>query len=366
MSTLVPISTPSASLQSDAEHSVRSLPVVVLSPHNTCNCRCVMCDIWKIREKREIAAADLERHLVSFRELGVRWVVLSGGEPLMHSHFDTLARMLRSQDIRVTLLTAGLLLQAQAESIARAVDDVIVSLDGPPAIHDAVRRIPGASERITAGIKAVRQFRPDMSVLARCTVQRANHRSLCATVTFAKETGFDSISFLAADVASTAFNRPTGWPSERQEGILLSQAEVQALEAEVQRLIREHAEDLRSAFVVETADKLGRIVHHFRAHLGQVRHIAPRCNAPWVSAVIEATGEVRPCFFHPPLGNIHDQTLQEIVNGPAALRFRRDLDIATNPICGPCVCSLYIPPHDKLVGGGPAITTKPPSPERTS
>jgi MoaA/NifB/PqqE/SkfB family radical SAM enzyme len=94
---------------------------------------------------------------------------------------------------------------------------------------------------------------------------------------------------------------------------------------------------------VESPDKLRRIVLHFRACLKQVPPVAPRCNAPWVSAVVEAGGDVRPCFFHPPLGNIHEGTLHEILNGSRALHFRKDLDIASNPTCRECVCSLYIP-----------------------
>ena len=28
-------------------HRISALPVVILMPHSACNCRCVMCDIWK-------------------------------------------------------------------------------------------------------------------------------------------------------------------------------------------------------------------------------------------------------------------------------------------------------------------------------
>jgi len=347
MNALVSISAPQESAGSDAAglatHQIRTMPVVVLSPHNQCNCRCVMCDIWRIREPKELTLADLERQLASFRDFGVRWVVFTGGEPQMNGQLSSLARMIRAEGIRVTMLTAGLLLESHAESIAAAIDDVIVSLDGPPAVHDHIRRVPQAFQRITAGVMALRRFRPDMAVRARCTVQKANHRSLCEVVQAAKEIGLNSISFLAADLTSDAFNRPQGWLPERQERVALNVEEVNALEAEVERLISEHRLDLESGFVVESARKLRRIVLHFRAHLGQTPHVAPRCNAPWVSAVIEASGEVRPCFFHPSLGNIHNQSLHEIVNGPEALKFRAGLDIATNPVCQRCVCSLHIP-----------------------
>jgi len=345
--TLVNISRSSAVASADREdrlaHQIRDLPVVVISPHNQCNCRCVMCDIWRIRKPQQITPDALERQLTSIRELNVRWMVFSGGEAQLNAHLPVLARMLRDEGIRITLLTAGLLLESEADSIASAFDDVIVSLDGPPPLHNQIRRVAGAFEKVAAGIAALRRARPEIVVSARCTVQKANHHSLCATVDAARQIGLNSISFLAADVSSSAFNRPDGWPPERQEMVALNPAEISVLEAELERLISDHRADMESGFVVENASKLLRIARHFRAHLGEVEHIAPRCNAPWVSAVIEASGDVRPCFFHPAVGNLHSGTLQEIVNGPDALNFRASLDVTTNPICRRCVCSLHLP-----------------------
>ena len=324
-------------------HVIRSLPVVVISPHNQCNCRCVMCDIWRIREPEEITQADLQNHLASFRELGVRWVVFSGGEPQMNSQLPQLAQMLRSENIRVTILTAGLLLASQAEMIAASVDDVIVSLDGPANVHNRIRRVPDAHERLAAGVRRLRQARDGMTIRARCTVQKNNHQSLRATVASAKEIGLDSMSFLAADLTSSAFNRPQAWGEERQHRVALDAEEVEVLNSEIEQLITECGAELSSGFIVESAGKLRKLVRHFRAHLGQVPDVAPRCNAPWVSAVIDAAGEVRPCFFHPPIGNIRTKSLPEILNGTQALRFRASLDIASDPICRRCVCSLHIP-----------------------
>jgi len=330
-----------------AAHRIHALPVVVIFPHNQCNCRCVMCDIWRIREAREITPADLERQLQSFRDLGVGWVVFSGGEPQLNKEWSRLAGMLRLVGIRVTLLTAGLLLQSQVQVVVDSVDDVIVSLDGPPAVHDKIRRIPGAFAQLSKGVETLHQCRPDMPVRARCTVQKANHGSLCAVVQSAKQIALSSISFLAADLTSSAFNRPEGWRPDRVDCVALVPAEVDRLEAEVERLIHERRSDLDSGFVVETADKLRRIVQHFRAHLGQAEDVAPRCNAPWVSAVIEASGDVRPCFFHPVLGNIHQQALPDILNGAQALNFRASLDVPSNAICRKCVCSLHIARPDE-------------------
>jgi radical SAM protein with 4Fe4S-binding SPASM domain len=74
--------------------------------------------------------------------------------------------------------------------------------------------------------------------------------------------------------------------------------------------------------------------------LGLQKSESPVCNAPWVSAVVETDGTVRPCFFHRPIGNLGDQSLEDIINSKSALDFRKELDIPNNPICNRCVCSL--------------------------
>jgi MoaA/NifB/PqqE/SkfB family radical SAM enzyme len=225
-----------------AAHRIDALPVLVIFPHNQCNCRCLMCDIWRIREAKEITPADLGQQLSSFRKLGVRWVVFSGGEPQLNEKWSALAQMLRSAGSRVTLLTAGLLLKPQAQVIVECIDDVIVSLDGPPAVHNTIRRIPGAFEKMEEGVKALHELRPEMPVRARCTVQKANHHSLRAVVEYAKQIGLTSISFLAADLTSDAFNRPEGWLPERRDRVALIAEEVDALESEIEQLIREQQE----------------------------------------------------------------------------------------------------------------------------
>jgi MoaA/NifB/PqqE/SkfB family radical SAM enzyme len=312
------------------------LPILLLEPHNRCNCRCVMCDIWKITGAEEIGAADLDRHLADIARLQVEWVVFTGGEPLMHSDLFRLAAVLRARRIRTSILSSGLLLGRHAARIVESVDEVIVSLDGPAAIHDEIRRVPGAFQRLAEGVRALRNLSPGYPIAARSTVQARNAAHLRATVEAARKLGLRSISFLAADLASTAFNRPLAWPADRQAALA---PELDTLHREIECLIAAYPAD---GFILETPAKLRRIAAHFRAHYGLEPHTAPRCNAPWVSAVVEANGDVRPCFFHAPVGNVARAGLMEVLNGPRAVAFREGLDVASNPICRQCVCSLYV------------------------
>jgi MoaA/NifB/PqqE/SkfB family radical SAM enzyme len=317
-------------------HAIETLPVLLIDAHSRCNCRCVMCDIWKTDEHREFSLAQLESQMDAIERLQVRWVVFTGGEPLMHSNLFGLADPLRVRGIRVTILSTGLLFERFAREITEHVDDAIVSLDGPAEIHDRIRRVPGGFARISEGVRAIRARRPEFQIGARCTVQKSNHAALVDTAYAARQIGLSSISFLAADLTSTAFNRIEPWGTSRQSEIALTAQELGVLEGQIEKL-------LSDSFVIDRLQHLLRIVRHFRAQLGLEPFEAPRCNAPWVSAVMGMDGSVRPCFFHPAVGSAASKPLDEVLNAVPARKFRESLNVASNLTCQRCVCSLYRP-----------------------
>jgi MoaA/NifB/PqqE/SkfB family radical SAM enzyme len=326
-------------------HRIYSLPQLVLMPHSRCNCRCVMCDIWQANAtKRELSREDLLAQMPSLRKLHVQRVVLSGGEALMHQNLWLLCELLRELNphLQITLLSTGLLLKTFAADVVRWCDEVIVSIDGSREVHNAIRRVPRAFERMAEGVAALRAQRPGYPVSARCVLQRTNFRDLPNIIDAAHQIGLNRVSFLAADVSSTAFNRPEPWQEPRVSEVALDPAETEAFRALVEEVIRRYAADFESRFISESPDKLRRLPRYYAALNGLGELPETVCNAPWVSSVVEADGTVRPCFFHKALGNIHGQPLERILNSPEAVAFRRDLDVTTNPICKVCVCTLSL------------------------
>ncbi len=258
----------------------------------------------------------------------------------MNHELDQICQFFRDLGVRITLLTTGRLLFQKAKTVAACIDDVIISIDGPADVHDRIRRVPGLFSSIQKGITAVRDYRPEMPICCRTTVQKLNHAYLRFTVDAVKALQLDSISFLSVDISSGAFNRPEGWGEERQNEVALTHDELHILEDEIEMLITTHQEDIRLGFIVEGDAKLRRLADRFREHLYHLPPKSPYCNAPWVSAVVDVDGSVRPCFFHPAVSNINQLTLREAVNSESALNFRSTLNVADNPICRRCVCSL--------------------------
>ncbi len=317
------------------------LPVLVLHVNNRCNCRCMMCSIWKSTDESELTPESLRKMLPDLLALGVENVVFTGGEPLMNSHLFEMCPMLKDAAIRITLLSTGLLLERLAAAVVQGVDEVIVSLDGPLEVHDRIRRVAGGYQLLSDGVKAIQAIDPGFAVNGRCTVQKLNCGSLPETVDAAHAMGLRSISFLAADLTSTAFNRSGPLTFIEQSPLALTLDEIQALERAIVEMARERAADFATGFISESPEKLRRIAHHFRVQLGLAEAVSPRCNAPWVSAVVETDGTLRPCFFHGPIGKVLDGGLGVALNGPTALGFRSQLRSEEDSVCRRCVCSLY-------------------------
>jgi MoaA/NifB/PqqE/SkfB family radical SAM enzyme len=186
-------------LQTDV---ITSLPIVILMPHSACNCRCVMCDIWKGNKNLlQLTEDDITGLLDSLKKLGTKQVLMSGGEALLNPNFFRFCQILHQQNIRISLLTTGITLKKNANDLVRDVNDIIVSLDGNEAIHNRIRNLPDAFARLQEGIREVRSIDPRFTIRARTVIHRINYHCWPDIIRCAKDLGIDQLSFLPADVS---------------------------------------------------------------------------------------------------------------------------------------------------------------------
>jgi MoaA/NifB/PqqE/SkfB family radical SAM enzyme len=328
-----------------------ALPMVLFAPTARCNSRCVSCDWWRADGKSDLSLDEIARVAAELPALGTKVVVFTGGEPLLRPEVMEIADLFRQRGMALHLLTSGLALERRADAVARRFQAVIVSLDGhTPELYRRIRGVDGL-EAMSAGVRKLRALAPGLSVRARSTLHRHNFRALPDLIRKAQELGLEQISFLAADVTSDAFNRPGSLPQADDDGpgrLLLDPAETDEFEEVVRQTVASEGEAFAAGRVAPGPEGLFRLVRYYRAQLGRGVPFPPvDCNAPWMSVVIEASGAVRPCFFHPAVGNVRERPLRELlaVEMPA---FRRRLQVATDPTCGRCVCTIKVGLRSKL------------------
>jgi MoaA/NifB/PqqE/SkfB family radical SAM enzyme len=312
------------------------LPLLIFFPTGRCNSRCVSCDWWKRSGADDLTLAEIEAIADELPSLGTRVVVFSGGEPLLRPEVFDAAAIFRRQGATLHLLTSGVLLERFAERVAQQFARVCISLDAASAALYAQIRGVDALATVGRGVARLRRAAPHIAVTARATLHRANFRELPRIVDHAKALGLDGISFLPADVSSLGFGRDA--PPDPSALALVAE-EVGEFEAVIERAIAAYAADFASGFIAEAPDKLRRLPRYYAALTGAEPFPDVSCHAPWVSAVVEGNGAVRPCFFHGAIGNVREARLGDIVTRNLRA-FRQSLDVGANPVCVRCVCSL--------------------------
>jgi cytosylglucuronate decarboxylase len=120
-----------------------------------CNANCFMCAFARSKDRYRFPADDLRVMLPRVRAQGIRYVRLTGGEPLVHREVVALVDAIRTAALRSSIITNGWFLERNLEAlVAAGLDQVIVSIDGLRDTHDEIRRMAGLYDRATAGARA--------------------------------------------------------------------------------------------------------------------------------------------------------------------------------------------------------------------
>ncbi len=114
-----------------------SLRYLELQITDSCNIRCKHCYIDD-PGYNELSPTTVKNLLTEFEKMQGLRVLVTGGEPLLHSKFNEINEMLPDFSLRKVLFTNGTLLTKELVSTLK-VDEIQVSIDGLEEAHDRLR-----------------------------------------------------------------------------------------------------------------------------------------------------------------------------------------------------------------------------------
>lgn len=258
-----------------------------------CNLRCGMCHIWK----KKPAPDELNlREIDRFFELanGFSWVGLTGGEPFLREDLPEIVEAVRRRSPRLGCLhvnTNGQLTERILQT-ARAIRAIVaparlivtVSLDGPPAVHDAVRGRAGAWDRAVGtftGLKGIAGVRAQLGY----TVSPDNLGAFGAMLSAVRERcpqlRFDDVNVNVYQ-RSALFYGNEDLPAMAPEVLSREIAAIQALDrggGSVNNVLRR------------------KYLHFYQKYLASGRPPL-RCQALSASCFLDPSGNLYPCVMH--------------------------------------------------------------------
>lgn len=147
-----------------------------------CNFRCEMCSIWQKKSVDEMTPEEVTRFFTRWPQF--RWVHLTGGELFMRRDLDDLVAAIQGSCRSLFLLnfpttgwfgdkTIALVENVLKRGVGRLM--TTISIDGPKALHEEMRGLPGSWDR---GIETFRRLRgikrPNFQTVVGMTLMEKN------------------------------------------------------------------------------------------------------------------------------------------------------------------------------------------------
>lgn len=129
---------------------------------NACNARCRFCHFPGVKPEARMMAdpVRLRRGLQTLATAGVRYIVFTGGEPLLYPYLDEVLQVSRQLGINNLLCTNGSLLSRERLDRLRqaGVTHLVISIDAASEpVHDRHRGLPGLCRSIRDLLPYIKQ-----------------------------------------------------------------------------------------------------------------------------------------------------------------------------------------------------------------
>lgn len=328
------------------------------SINSVCNLRCKMCDVGTQNEEgtffrtlridRKLHEIDIDVFKRTIDEVAADgpFIALNSTEPLMYEPLGEAIEHCTRRGLRTAVTTGGWSLPQRAEELAEArLSRLVVSIDGPADVHDAIRGRKGSFERSAEGIRlfkqASRAIGHDAEVYVSCTVTRLNHDQLVPFYEATQDLPIDQLGYcwqwfispeIAAEQNALHGERYPVSVSCFDAATDPAGVDVETLAAQVQRLAGKPRVRFMPRFDGTELDE-------YYLHPDRPMVEGSRCMASWFFLQILADGKAvvyTRCHNHP-VGNINEQPFYSIWNGQKMKEWREFIRRErTMPMCRRC------------------------------
>ena len=300
-----------------------------------CNLACVHCraESEQIDYSGELDTRQIESVIDDISGRYKPIMVLTGGEPLYRDDIFTISRYCAERGLRVALATNGTLVDAGMARMIRGsgIIRVSISVDGSDAlVHDGMRGIPGAFDRVMKGIDELRSAGVEFQI--NTTVTKRNEHQL------------DDILDLAVKIGAKALHLfllvPVGCGIQIADTDMISPARYE----EILNWFYDRSRTSEIEFKATCAPHYYRVIRQRARQEGRklsfendgMAAMTRGCLAGSGVCFISHRGDVQPCGYLPVIaGNVLTTPFPEIWDKSDLFKTLRDAD-ALKGRCGAC------------------------------
>ena len=321
-----------------------------------CNLRCKMCMLWGDvgwcgtsgggKLEKELDMEIIKKILFAARGSHPSFI-LHGGEPMLHSHFRDIVRMLNDNRYDAIVCTNGTLIDKFSDLISESPFlDLLVSLDGLEKENDSIRG-EGVYKRVTTGIRALKSLRKPPHIGIQFTILPQNVKIM---YDFCKEMTGLNVDWILLN--------PCWFISEKQkkhyEEFMQEKFNIVPkthlgyffkYDIDPDEFARQYRKIKSEKWPIQISCYLNNPAEDIYTYTRSPEIFTGNtfCYKQWLRMDVTPDGDVTPCIRYPDLifGNLKNEDVISIWNSPAFVRFRKMVRNGPLPLCNKCNC-LYL------------------------
>lgn len=336
---------------------------IVLGVNNACNLHCKMCDVGT-----GYRSSNFYQHLMGSQPVNMPLELIKKiidetslyfpktklgyafTEPSVYPHLIESLEYANEKNLYTTLTTNGLNLPKIAGELANAgLNELFVSIDGIPEIHNKIRGNTHSFENAFEGIRRVSGLsNKQMKISVYCTITEWNFDTLSEFVMLFKEIWLHEVGFMHTNYTTPLImekhNKQYGgiYPASvsSMDGIDINKMNIEILEKEIKKL-----REINTGFKITFSPDLTSAEELNTFYFKPEKYIGKICNDSFRNIMIKSDGTVIPSHgrcYKVIAGNLYKQNLKQIWNSETLAKFRKTLIEAGGlfPACSRC-CSAF-------------------------
>lgn len=280
-----------------------------------CNLRCVFCPFWRQKSRGEILdKTEIYNLIAQAAEVGAVMYNVWGTEPLLRHDLPDCLRWAKKLDLRVAVITNGVLLKDKLSEIIDYLDYLVVSLDGIGKTYCKIRGAD-AYNRVLEGLEEAAEAGVKTSI--NCVLCSYNLREVPLITQLAKELGV-TVTFEPVHY----FEGLPGWEDINVAGM-----------AEYTRAVDKIIELKKKGYRIGNSYAYLRLMRRYSSEGNDFQ-----CRVGNFLLLVEPDGRVKiPCSKYGCVGSVRKEGLRELWNSPFAIANRE-----RSKGCSKCLFSGFV------------------------
>jgi MoaA/NifB/PqqE/SkfB family radical SAM enzyme len=139
-----------------------------------CNTKCAMCNIWELKSSHALALNELQTIFADPVYCRVEYIILAGGEPTLRSDLPEIIVLMHQYMPRLKklMIASNVINRASVQKQYPRIAEYCtkhkirltlgVSLDGVGELHDQVRGVPGAFQKVMENVQFMKNLQKDI------------------------------------------------------------------------------------------------------------------------------------------------------------------------------------------------------------